>query len=207
MAHSAYTLFNVEILDEQKAITVDSIAGNALLSEDLLLLIEGCRKKDRRSQKALYDRFAPMLYSRIRRYVTEQSEVNELLNETFFKILTHLDSYSFSGAFEGWMHRIAMNTITDFLRRHIKHKQRIVADTEDIHSTVPENVLAGIGYKELLLLIHGLPEVHRGVFNLFVFDNCSHKEIAEHLGITEANSRWHLNDARRRLKEKLDALR
>lgn len=191
-------------MEEQNVITAGSNAGNTTLPEDIRVLIEGCRRRDRTAQKALYDRFAPLIYGRIRRYVPEQSQADELLNETFFKVLTSIDDYRVSGAFEGWMHRIAMNTITDFLRRHIRHRERIAGDTEELHVAVPDTVMAGMSYKELLLLIHELPEIHRGVFNLFVFDQCSHKEIAEYLGISEANSRWHLNDARRRLKEKLN---
>ena len=57
------------------------------------------------------------------------------------------------------------------------------------------------------MCIRDRPDAQRSVFNLFVFDDCSHKEIGELLGITENNSRWHLNDARRRLKEKIDALK
>lgn len=191
-------------MEEQNVITAASVAGNAILPEDLRVLIEGCRRNDRQSQKALYDRFAPMMYGRIRRYVSEQSQADELLNETFYKVLTSIKDYRFSGAFEGWIHRIAMNTITDFLRRHIRHRERITGDTEELQLAVAETALDGLSYKELLLLIHELPEVQRGVFNLFVFDQCSHKEIAECLKISEANSRWHLNDARRRLKEKLN---
>lgn len=168
------------------------------------MLIKACCNRDRQAQKALYDRFAPLIYGRIRRYVPEQNQADELLNETFFKVLTSIDDYRFSGAFEGWMHRIAMNTITDFLRRHIRHRERIAGDSEELQVAVPDTVIAQLSYKELLLLIHELPEMQRAVFNLFVLDQCSHREIAACLGISEANSRWHLNDARKRLKEKLN---
>jgi RNA polymerase sigma-70 factor (ECF subfamily) len=63
--------------------------------------------------------------------------------------------------------------------------------------------MAKMAHKELMELIHSLPQVHRTVFNLFVIENYAHKEIAEMLSITESNSRWYLNDARKRLKEKI----
>lgn len=69
-----------------------------------------------------------------------------------------------------------------------------------VNGTSVEN----ISYKELLVLIQTLPDPQRAVFNLFVFEDYSHKEIAVMLNIKENNSRWHLNDARRRLKEKID---
>lgn len=175
-----------------------------MLPEDLIVLIEGCCRGERQAQKALYERFSPMIYGRIRRYVPEQSHADELLNETFYKVLTSIGNYRFSGAFEGWMHRIAMNTITDFLRRHIRYRERIAGDVDNMELSVPDTAVSRLSYQELLLLIHELPDMQRAVFNLFVLDQCSHKEIAAYLGISEANSRWQLNDARKRLKEKLN---
>jgi RNA polymerase sigma-70 factor (ECF subfamily) len=63
-----------------------------------------------------------------------------------------------------------------------------------------------LSHKELLQLIDTLPDAQKEVFNLFVFENYSHKEIAEMLNIQQNNCRWHLNDARRRLKEKLNSI-
>ncbi len=77
-----------------------------------------------------------------------------------------------------------------------------IAETTVYHDT---NGPAQLAYKELLAIIHELPPMHRAVFNLFVFEQYAHKEIAALMGISENNSRWHLNDARRRLKEKITA--
>lgn len=180
--------------------------GTSLGTDGLLLLVTGCKSNDKKAQKQLYDRFAPTLYAKIRRYVPELSSANEILNESFLKILTNLESFSGTGSFEGWMHRITINTIMDFLRKNLKHKQIVKSELEENEVAIPETTIGKLAYKELLALVHSLPEAQRSVFNLFVFENCSHKEIAGHLGITENNSRWHLNDARRRLKEKIDAL-
>ena len=74
-------------------------------------------------------------------------------------------------------------------------------DTTDMH--VDNDVTGKLGYKELLQKVYELPDTQRTVFNLFVFEQFSHKEIGDELGITENNSRWYLNDARKRLKEKI----
>lgn len=63
-----------------------------------------------------------------------------------------------------------------------------------------------LSHQELLKVINTLPDAQREVFNLFVFENYSHKEIAKLLNINQNNCRWHLNDARRRLKEKINSL-
>lgn len=184
------------------------LKGGTLLGTDgLSLLIVQCKANDKRAQKQLYDRFAPVYYAKIRRYIPDISAANEVLNESFFKILTSLDSYAATGSFEGWMHRITINSIMDFLRKQIKHSQIVKSEVGEHELLVPETTIGKLAYKELLTLVHSLPDVQRSVFNLFVFDDYSHKEIAASLNITENNSRWHLNDARRRLKEKIDALK
>lgn len=173
---------------------------------DLIWLIEQCKSKNRSAQKQLYDKFSPILYAKIRRYVPVTASAQEILNDSFLKIFTNLESYNASGAFEGWMYRITINTVTDHLRKNIKYDQIPKVDPDFHEVPVPETIVGKLAYKELLQVVHSLPDVQRGVFNMFVFDHFSHKEIAEQLGITENNSRWHLNDARRRLKEKLDAM-
>lgn len=175
--------------------------------DELVLLINLSKANDRKAQQKLYDRYAPTMYAKIRRYVYDASSAGEILNDSFFKILTNLDSFSATGSFEGWIHRITVNTIMDYMRKKIKPGQITFPGTEDYAVPIPETTIGKLAYKEMLTLIHTLPDVHRSVFNLFIFENYSHKEIATYLDITENNSRWHLNDARRRLKGKIDALK
>lgn len=187
-----------------------SSQGSTLEGADgLAVLISQCLASDKKAQKQLYEQFAPILYAKIRRYVPEVSEANEILNDSFFKIFSHLKDFTATGSFEGWIHRITINTIMDYLRKQKRyHKMlRDEQNVEEIEVFVTETSFGKLAYKELLALVHALPDAQRSVFNLFVFDNCTHKEIGELLGITENNSRWHLNDARRRLKQKLDALK
>lgn len=171
--------------------------------DDLSTLIRECMAHSRSAQKKLYDIYAPAAYGIIKRYMFKDEEAaREILNDSFFKILTKLDQYSFQGAFEGWIRRIVVNTVTDYLRKNIKdapvHKE---VQPED--AFVNSSSVETLSHKELLQVVQTLPQAQLAVFNLFVFENCAHKEIADLLNITENNSRWYLNDARRRLKEKL----
>ena len=158
------------------------------------------------AQKKLYDQYAPFIYGIIKRYVYNGGQADEILNDSFYKILTGLHGYAFKGSFEGWMRRIVNNTITDNFRKNIKKEPAYKVDIETTDVHVDGEVAGRMGYKELLKLIHQLPDTQRAVFNLFVFEQYSHKEIADHLGINENNSRWHLNDARKRLKEKITSM-
>jgi RNA polymerase sigma-70 factor (ECF subfamily) len=169
-------------------------------------LIKDCIAKNRAAQRRFYEEYGPLLNGIIRRYVYNSVQADEILNDAFFKILTSLESFSFKGSFEGWMRRIVINTITDNFRKYIKKEPayKVEIETTDIH--VEGDIIGKLGYKELLQLIYQLPDTQRTVFNLFVFEQLSHKEIAENLGINENNSRWHLNDARKRLKEKISSM-
>lgn len=173
---------------------------------DLPRLIQDCIAGKPAAQKQLYDRYAPMVYGIIRRYISQDAAAKEILNDSFYKILTRLDSYGFKGAFEGWMRTIAVYTITDHVRKNLKHEKALQPLPEYFDVGAPQDITAHLSYKQLLLLIHELPDTQRAVFNLHVLESYAHKEIAAMLDISEINSRWHLNDARRRLKEKIKSL-
>jgi len=144
-----------------------------------------------------------MIYGVIRRYVRDEHLAQDMLSEAFIRIFSRLQQYAFEGAFEGWMRRIAVHTITDHFRKHQKHIDAGRNDPEDVHTAVDSSAISQLAYKQLLQFVQELPDTQRAVFNLFVFEDYAHKDIASLIGITENNSRWHLNDARRRLKEKI----
>ncbi len=171
--------------------------------EGLHLLVKECIAQSRSAQKKLYDMYAPAAYGVIKRYMyNNEQAAKELLNDSFYKIFSKLGQYSFQGAFEGWIRRIVVNTVTDYLRKNIKEEQ-YHKEVEPDDGFVESSSVQNLSYKELLVLVNTLPEAQLAVFNLFVFENYPHKEIAALLNINENNSRWYLNDARRRLREKL----
>lgn len=194
-------------MSEQEQISNRKGLGQpSTVADELSQLIRDCRAQNRTAQKKLYDKYAPVIYGVIRRYIFSDATSQEILNDSFFKIFTKLDQYTFSGSFEGWMRRIAVNTITDYIRKNLKHEQVAHLDNMEYDAWVPTDIIGKINYKDLLQVIHTLPDTQKTVFNLFVFEDLSHKEIGDILGLTENNCRWHLNDARKRLKEKINAL-
>lgn len=183
----------------QEATDQSPVSGNNQHQE----LIQACIAHDRIAQKKMYDLFAPFILGIIRRYTYDLTLADEILNDTFYKIFTALHQYAFKGSIEGWMRRIAINTITDTFRKYVKNEPSHKTDIADIDLYIPGDAAGRLNYKALLELIHTLPKTQRTVFNLFVFEQFSHKEIAEYLGLNENNSRWYLNDARKRLKDKI----
>lgn len=182
-------------------------AGFYKEEDEVFILIKACIAQDRKAQRAMYEKYSPVIYGIIKRYEYNDESAMEILNDSFLKIFMKLSQYSFQGAFEGWMRRIAVNTITDHIRRNVKEREVIKSDGKEYDGYVEGNIVEGMAYKELLNVVHTLPYMQKAVFNMYVFENLMHKEISEALKINENNCRWYLNDARKRLKEKIIALK
>ncbi len=174
--------------------------------DELKVLIQDCIALSRTSQKKLYDLYSPAAYGIVKKYIHNNEAVaKEILNDAFFKIFRDLHQYSFQGAFEGWIRRIVVHTVSDHLRKNMR-EDRMTREVTPEDAYVNSEPVEKLTHKELLKIIETLPDTQRNIFNLFVFENYSHKEIAKMLDMQQNNCRWHLNDARRRLKEKINAL-
>jgi len=134
------------------------------------------------------------------RYVGDRATAEDLLQEGFVTLFTRLDSYSGKGSFEGWARKIFVNTALMYLRKTdaLKLSEDIDMAFGMASDDVP--IVGQIGYKELLELISKLPSDARTVFNMYVIEGYSHKDIADALGITEVTSRSKLQRARVRLQ-------
>jgi len=167
-------------------------------------MIQDCLKGDRRAQKELFDKFAPLMMSICLRYVGDRSTAEDLLQEGFIVLFQKLDTYKGEGSFEGWVRRIFVTTSLMYLRK--KDALKMSDDLENargLASDIPTQ-MENIGYKELMKLITQLPPGFRTVFNMYVIEGYSHKEIAEELGITETTSRTQLSRARIWLQNKIN---
>lgn len=168
-------------------------------------MISRCSKNDNEAQMWVFKTYYSKLMTICLRYTDDEDDAKDILNEGYLKIFQNLSKFNHDGSFEGWLKRIMSNTAIDFIRKN--HKYR---NTQPIHSLpdLPDtdgyaDAISVISEKELLLLIRKLPPMSRSVFNLSVFENYSHKEIAEMLGMKEGTSMWHLNNARNILKKQI----
>lgn len=161
-------------------------------------LIQGCIKENQLCQKALWDKYAPKLLTVCLRYLPSREEAEDTLMEGFVKILDHLHTFKGESALETWMRRIMVNSCLNKLRT-LKITDSIDSDRTDYPNS--DNVFAHLSAKELMQLIGKLPEGYKTVFNLFVIEGYTHKEIADTLKIEEATSRSQLNKARKALQE------
>ena len=165
--------------------------------------IEGARKGDRKSQKAIYDLLSRKMFAVCLRYMGDRDAAEDVLQDGFVTLFSKLDSFHGEGSFEGWARKIFVNTALMSLRR-----KDVLKQTEDVDSAW--NVLSEdptpiqkITYDELLDCIAELPPGFRTVFNMYVVEGYSHKEIADELGISETTSRSQLLRARAMLQSRI----
>ena len=166
-------------------------------------LIESCKKGNRVAQKVLYDSLASRMFPVCIRYVGDRALAEDILQEGFITLFTHLDSYKGEGSFEGWARRIFVTTALMYLRKKDALKMSEELDTARGMKAETVSQVQNIGYKELMALIMQLPPGFRTVFNLYSIEGYSHKEIGDMLGISETTSRTQLSRARIWLQKKL----
>lgn len=174
-------------------------------------LIAGLRAADRRAQETLFRTYYSDFRKTCLRYATDEQEAEGMLSDAFFKIFTKIDGYSGAGSFEGWMRQIVVNTCLSAVRTRVGRRAVMVAMPEDDPGvdTLPASAeaVSKLAFDDLIRLIGRLPAASRAVFNLYIFDGYSHREIARELGISEGTSHWHLSTARRWLQTQLLATR
>lgn len=171
-------------------------------TDELQELIDGCIRNERSAQAKLYHLFYPRMMSMVKRYFPEQVNAEEILNNGFLRAFQKMNTFSFKGSFEGWLRRIVFHAIADYASSNVKYKQNIVLVEKD--EFVHKDHAGQLYYNDLLKLVQQLPDATRMVFNMFVLDDMPHKYIAKTLGISEGTSKWHVSEARRMLKEKVE---
>lgn len=158
-----------------------------------------------RDQELLYRRYSAKLYAVSLQYTGSKEEAKDVLQESFIKIFSYLNSYSGKGSLEGWMRRIVVNTALE------KHRSRYYLNKVDDAGYIVDLAIgsgaadfAGLESEDLLGLIMDLSPKYRMVFNLYALEGYSHKEIAEKLNISEGTSKSNLSRARGILQKKVE---
>lgn len=170
-------------------------------------IITGCRKKNRVIQEHLYKIYYSMFLKVCARYSKNMQDGEQLLNDGFMKIFQSIDQFKNTGSFEGWMRKIMVNTCLDHLRNNGLQQDRLVqrnsVPAEESGLSVANYGIERLDFKELVRHIQALPTMTRTVFNLYVFEGLSHREIATQLDISEGTSAWHLHCARNILQKRI----
>jgi len=171
------------------------------------LLIQGCKKNDRESQRLLYQHYYAYAMSICVRYCRSFEESKEIVNDGFMKVFTKLDQHETESSFKAWLRKIMVNSAIDHYRKEVRHYNQSPPGHEVVLGTVSNNALDDLSYAELIGMVQRLSPAYRAVFNLYVIDGYTHEEISDLLGISSGTSKSNLMKARENLKKMLDKMK
>ena len=165
-------------------------------------LLEGCKRGQRKAQEALYASLSSKMLGVCMRYAKDRYEAEDMLQNGFVKVFRKVNEFRGEGSFEGWIRRIMVNTAIEIYRKN--QRMLNLVDIDEVYD-LPQSTfdMTGLETKDLLALIQELATGYRLVFNMYVIEGFSHKEIAEQLGISEGASKSQLSRARSILREKI----
>ena len=175
------------------------------MAEDAdLQLIRRIANGERAAERALYQRHIRYLSAVAARYISNDEDLRDVLQEALVRIFANLSSFQYRGAgsLRAWMSRIVLNDALKFLRTNSR-LQFVELDDEAAHIPDPPPDAEAVPAEVIHRLIRELPDGYRTIFNLYVVDNKSHKEIAQLLGIKESTSASQFHRAKAALAEKI----
>lgn len=175
--------------------------GNHTISETDL--INGCIRGDRQMQEELYNRFAGKMYAVCLRYANNAEDAQDLLQDGFVKVFRNLHRFRAEGSFEGWIRRVFINSSIEHFRKKSLQLSKVSEKEEETIGDTDTSALDNLAEKDIVKLIQELSPGYRTVFNLYVVEGYSHREIGEKLGISEGTSKSQLARARSILQKKV----
>jgi len=164
-------------------------------------LIVECKKQNPKAQEALYRKYSTVLFRICLKYSSNRVDAEDSLQDAFITVFNRINQYEGRGSFEGWIKRITVNTV---LQKYRKKKVFDISNDPQIQEVEVEIEQNNVSLDFLLKIVQELPDRYRLVFNLYVLDEYSHKEIAGMLAISEGTSKSNLARARMILKKKVE---
>jgi len=138
------------------------------------------------------------------RYADSRNEASAILNDAFMKVFDNIKKYELKRPFKPWFRRIVINTAINHYHKTKKEKERPIIDLQENGISEDESIISGLSYREMIEMVQLLSPVYRTVFNLYVIEGFTHKEIAEKLQIAEGTSKSNLFKAKQNLRSILE---
>lgn len=174
-------------------------------------IIDGCLAGERRSQQQVYELFYGKMMAVCLRYTKNHDQAKDILQDGFIKVFRSMEHFNREGSFEGWIRRIMVNTAIDHFRR-ARHSYLLLGedrsmeefeDLPDEEEDAGQNDLPDLKPADVINAMQKLTPAYRTVFNLYVFEGMTHKEIADTLSINIGTSKSNLAKAKFNLKRLL----
>jgi RNA polymerase sigma-70 factor (ECF subfamily) len=175
------------------------------LDINLPIIVRGCQQNDILCQEQLYKLFYPEMIKICSRYAKDADGRGMIYNNAMLKVFKNIADYREEGKLSAWIKKIVINCCIDFCKKKMVFSRSVAIDGSHEIAIGPE-VFSLVSAKEIQQIITQLPPATAVVFNMYVYDGFTHKQIGENLGISEGTSKWHLSDAKRILRIKIETL-
>jgi len=137
------------------------------------------------------------------RYAGDMDGAGSIFNDAMLRVFRSINNYKEEGKLMGWIRTIVTNCCIDFVKKQNKFREEVRSNIEEYEASIAPEAFSFVSAKEIQQMIKELPRATATVFNLYIYEGFTHKQIAESLGISDGTSKWHVNEGRKLLKEKL----
>ena len=175
-----------------------------LPTDPLDMILKGCRENDLPCQERLYKHCYPEMIKVCYRYAGDMDGAGTIFNNAMLRVFKHIHQYKEEGKLMGWIKTIVVNCSIDFIKQQNKFKEQSSGKIDEYEVDIPAEAFSHVSAKEIQKIIFELPKATAAVFNLYIYEGFTHKQVALNLGISEGTSKWHLNEGRKLLKAKLE---
>lgn len=173
------------------------------LDINLPIIIRGCQQNDIHCQEQLYKLYYPEMIKVCSRYAPDSDGAGTIYNNAMLRIFKSIADYKEEGKLNAWIRKIVVHCCIDFCKKKTVFKQ---SGPEHIGSdaNIGPEVFNLVSAKEIQKIVAQLPPATAVVFNMYVYEGYTHKQIGENLGISDGTSKWHFSEAKRILKSKME---
>jgi len=161
--------------------------------------LSACMRNERWAQELLYKEFYPVMMPLCQRYATNKEDALDIMHEGFIKVFKHIKKYQMGTSLNAWIKRIMINTAIDYYRKMKRRRTEDLDTAYSVKSNEP-NAINFLAAEEIIQCLNKLSPSYRAIFNLYVMEGFSHREIANKLTISESTSRSNLVKARAKLR-------
>lgn len=175
--------------------------------DGIVNLISECKNGNRTAHKQLYDMYKVKMFTLCMRYMSNKQDAEDMLQEGWIKVFKELNSFDIKkGTFYSWIRKIFVNTNLEFLRKKRLKFDELEEHTSHSIASVEVDVFDQMSLKEVVSLLQSLPNGYRSVFNLYVIEGYTHKEIGSILNISPNTSKTQLMKAKQMMQSKVKLL-
>lgn len=174
------------------------------LNINLPIIIRGCQQNDILCQEQLYKLFYPEMIKVCSRYATDSDGAGTIYNNAMLRVFKSIGEYKEEGKLRAWVKTIVVHCCIDFCKKKMVLAEELSDNTNE-EISISSEVFNVVSAKEIQKIIADLPQATAVVFNMYVYEGYTHKQIGENLGISDGTSKWHFSEAKRILKSKIES--